>query len=349
MRTDELDYQLPEELIAQRPSQIRSQSRLLVLQRGGGLIDAHFKDLGNFLNPGDCLVLNDTRVIPARFFAGRISGAKIEGLFILETRPHLWQTLLKNASRLKTGETISLLDRHRQIFCTMEVLDAGPEGMRFLKVAHPADAYTILNEVGIMPLPPYIKRKDAGDEIISLDKERYQTVYARYAGAVAAPTAGLHFTDELIEQLKQQGVKFAYLTLHVGLGTFKPVTAENLDEHQIHSETYSLDEHNADIINDAKADGRRVIAVGTTCVRTLETIAQDGKVAPQNGQTRLFIRPGYQFKIMDAMVTNFHLPRSTLLALVGAFCGLDNIMAAYRHAVEHRYRFYSYGDAMLII
>jgi S-adenosylmethionine:tRNA ribosyltransferase-isomerase len=200
-----------------------------------------------------------------------------------------------------------------------------------------------------MPLPPYIKRKDAGEEIASADKERYQTVYARYAGAVAAPTAGLHFTDTLIEQLKRQGIKFAHLTLHVGIGTFKPVTADTLEEHQIHSETYRLDEHNAAIINDVKAGGGRIIAVGTTSVRTLETIAQNGKVSAQSGATQLFIKPGYQYKIVEGMVTNFHLPRSTLLAMVGAFAGLENMMAAYRHAVEQRYRFYSYGDAMLIL
>ena len=267
----------------------------------------------------------------------------------MRLQPGIWEVLLKNASRAKTGDTIDLLDHNRNAFCSAEIVEAGREGIRFLKINSPADAYTILEEIGIMPLPPYIKRKDAGEETVSLDKERYQTVYARYAGAVAAPTAGLHFTDELIKELKEQGVKFAYLTLHVGLGTFKPVTAENLEEHEIHSETYSLDKNNADIINEAKASGGRIIAVGTTSVRTLETIAKDGKVSPQNGQTQLFIKPGYQFKIIDGMVTNFHLPRSTLLALVGAFAGMENIKAAYRHAVEQRYRFYSYGDAMLII
>jgi S-adenosylmethionine:tRNA ribosyltransferase-isomerase len=349
MRTDELDYQLPEELIAQRPSEVRSQSRLLVLKRRNGLIDAYFKDIGTFLRAGDCLVLNDTRVIAARFFARRATGARIEGLFISESQPGVWQVLLKNADRLKAGETISLLDRNRQAFCSMDVSKAGSEGIRFLKVNHSADAFDILDEVGVMPLPPYIKRKEASEETFSLDKERYQTVYARYAGAVAAPTAGLHFTNELIEQLKSQGITFAYLTLHVGLGTFRPVTAENLDQHQIHSEGYSLDEYNAAVINNAKAKGGRIIAVGTTSVRTLETIARNGKVAARSGQTQLFVKPGYRFEIIDAMVTNFHLPRSTLLALVAAFAGLDNILAAYQHAVEQRYRFYSYGDAMLIL
>lgn len=349
MKTDELDYELPTELIAQRPSDIRSKSRLLAMRRGDALIDTYFDRIGDFLRAGDCLVLNDTKVVPARFFAQRSSGAKIEGLFIREAASGEWEALLKNAGRLKAGETINLLDHNRQIFCTMQTMEAQAEGMWRLKVNHTADAYRILEAVGIMPLPPYIKRKDAGEEIVSADKERYQTVYARYAGAVAAPTAGLHFTDELIAQLKRQGITFAHLTLHVGIGTFKPVTADTLEEHQIHSEAYQLDEHNAAIINDAKAKGGRIIAVGTTSVRTLETIAQNGKVSAQSGDTRLFIKPGYQYKIVEGMVTNFHLPRSTLLALVGAFAGLENMMAAYRHAVEQRYRFYSYGDAMLIL
>lgn len=349
MKTDELDYELPPELIAQQPSDIRSTSRLLVLRRGDALIDTYFERIGDFLRPGDCLVLNDTKVVPARFFAQRTSGAKIEGLFIREAAPGVWEALLKNAGRLKLGETISLLDHHRQVFCAMQAQEAHAEGMWRLKINHTADAYRILEAIGIMPLPPYIKRKDAGKDIVATDKERYQTVYARHAGAVAAPTAGLHFTDALIEQLTQQHIQFAHLTLHVGIGTFKPVTAKTLEEHQIHSETYCLDERNAAIINDAKANGGRIIAVGTTSVRTLETIAQGGKVVPQSGATRLFIKPGYQFKIVEGMVTNFHLPRSTLLALVGAFAGLENIMAAYRHAVEQRYRFFSYGDAMLIL
>jgi S-adenosylmethionine:tRNA ribosyltransferase-isomerase len=349
MKTDELDYELPPELIAQQPSDIRSKSRLLVLRRGNALIDTYFEHIGEFFRSGDCLVLNDTKVVPARFFAQRASGAKIEGLFIREAEPGVWEALLKNAGRIKTGETISLLDHDRQVFCSMQAEDAGAEGMWRLKVNHAADAYCILEAIGIMPLPPYIKRKDAGEDILSADKERYQTVYARHAGAVAAPTAGLHFTDELIERLQQQGIKFAHLTLHVGIGTFKPVTAETLEEHTIHSEAYQLDGHNAAIINDAKASGGRIIAVGTTSVRTLETIAHGGKVAPQSGDTQLFIKPGYQFKIVEGMITNFHLPRSTLLAMVGAFAGFENIMAAYRHAVEHRYRFFSYGDAMLIV
>jgi S-adenosylmethionine:tRNA ribosyltransferase-isomerase len=349
MKTSELDYELPAELIAQRPSDIRSDSRLLVMKRGGGLIDTYFKNIGEFLKPGDCLVLNDTKVIPARFFAQRASGAKIEGLFIRETKQGVWEALLRNGGRLKTGEIVYLLGCSKEKLCQMQVSDSQPDGMRLLKVNHPADAHSILEEVGIMPLPPYIKRKHVSDSIAAMDRQRYQTVYAQYAGAVAAPTAGLHFTNELIEQLKQQGVKFAWLTLHVGLGTFKPVTVENLDEHQVHSEAYSLDEANADIINTAKSNGGRIIAVGTTSVRTLETIAQNGKVAAQNGCTQLFIKPGYQFKIIDAMLTNFHLPRSTLLALVGAFGGLENIFAAYRHAIKNHYRFYSYGDAMLII
>jgi S-adenosylmethionine:tRNA ribosyltransferase-isomerase len=349
MKTDELNYELPPELIAQQPSDIRSKSRLLVLRRGDALIDTYFEHIGEVLRPGDCLVLNDTKVVPARFFAQRASGAKLEGLFIREAAPGVWEVLLKNAGRLKTGETINLLDHTRQVYCQMQAQEAHAEGMWRLKVNHTADAYRILEAVGIMPLPPYIKRKEAGEEIVSADKERYQTVYARHAGAVAAPTAGLHFTEALIEQLKKQGVKFAHLTLHVGIGTFKPVTADTLEEHQIHSETYCLDEHNAAIINDAKATGGRIIAVGTTSVRTLETIAHDGKVTAQSGATQLFIKPGYQFKIVEGMVTNFHLPRSTLLALVGAFAGLENIMSAYRHAVEQRYRFFSYGDAMLIV
>ena len=243
---------------------------------------------------------------------------------------------------------IVLKNKTSEDFCEAQVQEKQGEGLFKLKISCDKDCETILEEIGFAPLPPYIKR--AGDiEQAEIDKERYQTVYAETAGAVAAPTAGLHFTKELIEQLKGKGIKFAYITLHVGVGTFKPVTAETLEEHKMHSEWFSINENTANLINETKKNGGRIIAVGTTSVRTLESAAEQGRVKAISGSTEIFIKPGYEFKIVDAMVTNFHLPKSTLLALVGAFAGLDKIFTAYNHAIEQRYRFYSYGDAMLII
>ena len=349
MKTEQLNYHLPAGLIAQRPTENRSDSRLLVFNRSGGeIIDSRFCRIGDFLMPGDCLVLNDTKVLPARFFAGRISGAKIEGLFLAEDAPGVWEVMLKGAGKLKINERICLKDKKKENFCQAILLDKAKSGGCTLKIETEGSPDAILDKIGFPPLPPYIKRND--DPILAeADRLRYQTVYARRIGAVAAPTAGLHFTDELIGQLKAKEVQFAYVTLHIGAGTFKPVTAENLEEHQIHQEWFGLDEDNAEIINRTKQKGGRIVAVGTTSVRTLETAADDSRVKAAGGMTKLFIRPGYEFKIVDAMITNFHLPKSTLLALVAAFAGLENILAAYRHAIEQRYRFYSYGDAMLII
>jgi S-adenosylmethionine:tRNA ribosyltransferase-isomerase len=349
MRTDELDYELPSELIAQEPAQVRSESRLLVLDRAtGALTDARFSQVGEFLRPGDCLVLNDTKVLPARFFARRQTGGGLEGLFLgADAMADVWQVMLKGARKIKPGERVRLQDRSGRDYRTAEVLEKKADGVCLLKVDGSTSPDAVLDAIGFPPLPPYIRR-DRDPARAEIDRRRYQTVYARASGAVAAPTAGLHFTDELLRQLGDQGVRFAYVTLHVGAGTFKPIAVEQVEQHEIHHEWYRLDEANAGIINAARASGRRIVAVGTTAVRVLETLADSEQVKPGTGTTNLFILPGYTFKIVDAMITNFHLPRSTLLALVAAFAGLDNIRVAYRHAIEHHYRFYSYGDAMLI-
>jgi len=348
MKTEKLQYHLPAELIAQQPVAVRTDSRLLVLNRTRGeLVDSYFSRVGDFLSSGDCLVLNDTRVLQARFFGRRSSGGKLEGLFLSENSAGVWEVMLKGAGKVKVGETIYLRDKEKQDFCRAEVLEKLDGGRRRLKIETESDAESALEKIGFPPLPPYIKR---GDDlsIAAMDKVRYQTVYARDVGAVAAPTAGLHFTRELIQKLRDAGVCFAYITLHVGPGTFKPITAENIEDHEIEQERFSIDNGNAQIINSAKEKGGRIIAVGTTSVRALETMAVGPGVESGGGETKLFIKPGYKFKIIDAMVTNFHLPKSSLLALVAAFAGLEKILAAYRHAVGERYRFYSYGDAMLI-
>jgi len=349
MKTNELDYELPPELIAQDPAAVRSESRLLVLGRSTGrLTDSRFSRVGEFLQPGDCLVLNDTKVLPARFFAHRRTGGRLEGLFLRRaTRPGVWEVMLKGARKVKLDESIDIEDRSQRDFCSARVLEKRQDGVCLLEVGTQADAEAVLNEVGFPPLPPYIHR-DHDLARAESDLRRYQTVYARYPGAVAAPTAGLHFTDELMGQLRAAGIGFAYVTLHVGAGTFKPIATEQVEEHEIHREWYRIDAANADVINAVHQDGGRVVAVGTTVTRVLETVARGGQVPACEGTTNLFITPGYEFQLVDAMITNFHLPRSTLLALVGAFAGLERMLAAYRHAIEQRYRFYSYGDAMLI-
>lgn len=352
MKTDKLQYDLPPELIAQQPGDTRSNSRLLVFNhKSGDIIDSRFDRIGDFLSPGDCLVLNDTKVLQARFFGRRSTGGKLEGLFLAESETGTWQVLLKTASKVKAGDVLYLKDKIKRDFCRAVVLEREAEGRCRLKLETDArhwQADTILDKIGFPPLPPYIKRDDdlAAAEI---DERRYQTVYARIPGAVAAPTAGLHFTHPLIERLKQADINFAYITLHVGTGTFKPITTENLEDHKMHQERFSIDEENARIINAAKDKGGRIIAVGTTSTRALETAAANSQIEADSSETRLFIKPGYKFKIVDAMITNFHLPKSSLLALVSAFAGLEKTKAAYRHAIEQRYRFYSYGDAMLII
>ncbi len=349
MNIEELNYNLPSGLIAQQPADIRSASRLLVFKRSiGELVDSWFNRLGDFLLPGDCLVLNDTKVLPARFFGRRSSGGKLEGLFLAQIQAGIWEVMLKGGRKIKVGEVICLKDKSKKNFCRAVLLESTGQGKWRLKIETDAELENILEKTGFPPLPPYIKR---GNDLsqAAIDKIRYQTVYARSAGAIAAPTAGLHFTNELIRQLKKGGVCFAYITLHVGEGTFRPITTETIEEHKIHQELFSIDEKNAKIINTSKEKGGRIIGVGTTSVRTLETVAAGSRVKVAGGTTRLFIRPGYKFKIIDGMITNFHLPKSTLLALVAGFAGLENILAAYQHAIEKQYRFYSYGDAMLIV
>jgi len=349
MKTEKLNYNLPPELIAQTPLSVRSDSRLLVLERSSGNVkDSRFSSLGDFLSPDDCLVLNDTKVMPARFFARCATGGRLEGLFLTADAGGIWTAYLKGLRKLRQGDDFYFKDRYKADFCKAVLLEKLDQGKCRLKIDSDMDAQTVLEEIGFPPLPPYIKRDD-DPTVAAQDKQRYQTVYARQAGAVAAPTAGLHFTEALIDKLKRSGIKFAFITLHVGAGTFKPVTEDNLEDHQIHEEWFSIDQENTTIINTAKNKGGRIIPVGTTSTRVLETVAADSRIEATTGTTELFITPGYRFKMVDAMVTNFHLPKSTLLALVAAFAGLENILAAYNHAIEQRYRFYSYGDAMLIV
>ncbi len=350
MKTNQLDYELPSELIAQDPAEVRSESQLLVMDRASGsLTDSRFNRIADYLCPGDCLVLNDTKVLPARFFARRSTGGRLEALFLSETRASgLWRVLLKGVRKLKSQESIHLLDGRQRDYCTARVLERQGEGVCLLELDVKAAAEAVLNEIGFPPLPPYIRR-DCDWSKAESDRKRYQTVYARESGAVAAPTAGLHFTEELLGRLSDLGIRLACVTLHVGAGTFKPITVENVEDHEIHPEWYRIDAAGADIINAARDAGGRIVAVGTTVMRVLETVAREGRVSACEGTTNLFILPGYEFTIVDAMITNFHLPRSTLLALVGAFAGVERMLAAYRHAIEQRYRFYSYGDAMLIL
>ena len=350
MKTEQLDYELPAELIAQHPADVRSDSRLLVLPRPAGeLLDSRFSHLGEFLQPGDCLVLNDTEVLPARFFARRQTGGRLEGLFLHVTaQPDVWRVMLKGVRKVRPGETLLIRDKQGRDFCVAEMVEKQPDGVCLLRIDITTGVQAVLEAVGFPPLPPYIRRDDdpaAAEE----DRRRYQTVYARRPGAVAAPTAGLHFTDDLLRRLRGHGIRLAYVTLHVGAGTFKPISTEHVEEHPMHHESYSIDAANAEVINSTRRRGGRVIAVGTTVTRVLETVSGAGAVQAGSGTTGLFITPGYAFNVVDAMITNFHLPRSTLLALVAAFAGLDHIRRAYRHAIDRRYRFYSYGDAMLIL
>jgi S-adenosylmethionine:tRNA ribosyltransferase-isomerase len=348
MRTDQLDYDLPAELIAQTPLESRCDCRLLVLNRTTGAIeDRIFTDLAEYLRAGDCLVLNDTKVLPARFFATRTTGARLEGLFLDEHPDSRWEVMLKNSRKVKPGEQIVLLDRDSTGWGRAQLIERFEDGRWLIEVPG-AGAREVLSQIGLAPLPPYIKRA-ADDARNSCDIDDYQTVYAELPGAIAAPTAGLHFTAGFLEELQAGGIRTARITLHVGAGTFKPVKTELLEDHRMHYERFSVGGNAAEVINQTRQTGNRIIAVGTTSVRTLETLAVNGPIAPSQGRTNLFILPGYEFGIVDAMVTNFHLPRSTLLALVGALAGLDNVLKAYRHAVRQRYRFYSYGDAMLII
>ncbi len=353
MKTDELDYHLPESLIAQNPLEKRTESRLMVIDRNRS-DQTHdlFKNISDYLQPGDCLVLNDTKVIPARFFLKRQTGGKIEGLFLDQADQGFWHVMLKNASRLKEKELISMLSLNEQVESdpsyTFKVVQKQKEGHWLLDPQFECEPYALLERLGVIPLPPYIHRQKS-ELNQSNDLLRYQTVYANQPGSVAAPTAGLHFSDDLIEKLESKGIQFARLTLHVGLGTFKPVSVDDLQDHVMHYETYSIGPDAVKTILEALDGNRRVIAVGTTSVRTLEAVAQKGRLKPASGQTNLFITPGYEFKVISGMITNFHLPKSTLLALVSAFAGLDRVKAAYQEAVKEKYRFFSYGDAMLLI
>lgn len=312
------------------------------------LSDKVFSNLTDYLQAGDCLVLNNTKVLAARFYAQKTTGGQLEGLFLAEEQPGQWQVLLKNARKINSGDTIELLDRHLKPYCKVTATKSEGLGQWMLEPTEPVDAMAALEQIGFAPLPPYIKRTKE-DTHPEEDLDRYQTVYAERAGAVAAPTAGLHFDGPMLDQIQQMGVRLAYVTLHVGIGTFRPVQTETLDEHPMHEERYEISEEVAAIINETAQAGGRIIAVGTTSVRTLESVAKNRAVHAEQGKTRLFIQPGYEFQIVDAIITNFHLPKSTLMALVGAFAGMEYTMQAYRHAIEQRYRFYSYGDAMLIL
>ena len=341
MKVEEFDYYLPEELIAQRPIKNRDESRLLVLQRETGNIEhLQFKDLVDYLNPGDLLVLNNSRVIPARLYGEKMPNrTKVEVLLINEKREGCWEVLVKPGKRVKKGVTIFFGDGKLK---GMVVGDT-EFGGRVIEFNYQGDFTTLLEQLGELPVPPYINEKLA-------EPERYQTVYAEKKGSIAAPTAGLHFTPRLLNRIEEAGVNLTYLTLHVGLGTFKPVKTAEVEEHQMHSEYYELDEKSARQIIQTREKGKRVIAVGTTVTRTLEgVVAKYNRIKAGRGFTDLFIYPGYHLKAIDGLITNFHLPKSTLLMLVSALAGRENILNAYRQAVQERYRFFSLGDAMLII
>lgn len=341
MNVKDFDYELPQELIAQDPLEDRSGSRLMVLDKKTGAVEHHvFKEITKYLKPGDCLVINNTKVIPARLFGVKEgTEAKIELLLLKRRENDIWETLVKPGKKAKPGTVISFGDG----LLTGEIVDVVEEGNRLIQFHYEGIFEEILDQLGQMPLPPYITHQLA-------DKNRYQTVYAKYDGSAAAPTAGLHFTPELLEEIRQMGVSIAEVTLHVGLGTFRPVKVENVLEHHMHSEFYRIEQEAADMINAAKESGHRIISVGTTSTRTLESAAdENGHLTAKSGWTDIFIYPGYQFKVIDGLITNFHLPQSTLVMLVSALAGREHVLAAYQKAVEERYRFFSFGDAMLII
>ena len=349
----QFDYDLPPDRIAQEPVRPRDASRLLVLDRAtGALAHRHFADLPDLLGASDLLVLNDTRVIPAAFTARRQTGSRIEGCFLRVLEGGLWEVLLAGRGRIRAGEQLDVVDAHDRPHAQVELVERAEAGVWRVRPTGDADPMTLLAEVGRPPLPPYIRRKPAGDEHAAADVADYQTVYARRDGAVAAPTAGLHFTRRIFDRLDARGIERAMVTLHVGLGTFRPVRAERPAEHRMHEEFLEVSAEAADQINGARAAGRRVVAVGTTTVRALESAAQGalpGQVRAAQQWTRLFIYPPYRFRVVDALVTNFHLPRSTLLMMVAAMAGRERLLAAYAEAVRQGYRFYSYGDAMLIV
>lgn len=340
MNVSDFYYDLPEELIAQTPIEKRDESRLMVLNRANQTIEHKtFKDIIDYLEPGDCLVRNNTKVIPARLYGKKATGAKIEILLLNRIEGDIWECIVRPGHKLKPGTEVEFGDG----ILKAKVLDVMEGGTRKVEFKYEGIFNEILDKIGLMPLPPYIHES-------LKDNDRYQTVYAKYEGSAAAPTAGLHFTPELFEKIKAKGIDVANVTLHVGIGTFRPVKVENVEEHHMHSEHFYIKQEDADKINNAKKNGKRVIAVGTTSCRVLETIAdENGMVKPTEGDTQIFIYPGYKYKCLDGLVTNFHLPESTLIMLVSALAGRDYIMKAYNEAVKERYRFFSFGDAMLIL
>ena len=341
MKLDDFDYELPEECIAQTPLKDRSASKMLILNKNTGSIEhKHFKDVIEYLNKGDTLVLNDTKVIPARLIGEKTdTKAVIEILLLKNTEGNNWECLAKPAKRVKIGTIISFGNGLLKAKCT----NIGEEGIRQVELLYDGVLYEILDKLGTMPLPPYIHEKLE-------DQNRYQTVYAKNEGSAAAPTAGLHFTKELMNKIEEKGINIVYVTLHVGLGTFRPVNTENILEHHMHSEYYEISKETCDIINKTKKNGNRVVVVGTTSVRVLETVATKyNELKEDSGWTDIFIYPGYKFKIVDNLITNFHLPKSTLVMLVSALAGRENILNAYKNAIENDYRFFSFGDSMFII
>lgn len=340
MNLHEFDYDLPEELIAQDPLEDRSSSRLMVLDKETGEIEHKiFRDIIDYLSPKDCLVINNTKVIPARLHGSKVgTNAHIEVLLLKRKQDNIWETLVRPGKKCKPGTEISFGDG----LLVGKVLDVVEDGNRIIQFQFEGIFEEVLDRLGEMPLPPYITHQ-------LKDKNRYQTVYAKYEGSAAAPTAGLHFTNELLEQIKEKGIRIASVTLHVGLGTFRPVKVENILDHHMHSEFYMIDDEAAKIINETKQNGGRVICVGTTSCRTIESVAdENGIIRPTSGWTDIFIYPGYRFKCLDALITNFHLPESTLLMLVSALAGKEHILKAYKTAVKEKYRFFSFGDAMFI-
>lgn len=341
MDIQDYDFHLPEELIAQTPLQDRTASRLLVLNKEEKTMEhRHFADIGDYLKPGDCLVLNDTRVLPARLYGiKKDTQAKVEILLLKQIEGDSWEVLVKPAKKVKVGTELSFGDGKLTAVCK-ELLE---HGGRIVEFHYDGIFYEVLEQLGEMPLPPYIKEQLP-------DQERYQTVYAKEQGSAAAPTAGLHFTKELLANLQEKGVEIAFITLHVGLGTFRPVSVESIEEHEMHAEFYQMSQETADQLTRIRANGGRIISVGTTSTRTLETITRDhdGKFVAASGWTDIFIYPGFTYRAIDGLITNFHLPKSTLIMLVSAFAGRDFILDAYRTAVEERYRFFSFGDAMLL-
>lgn len=339
MKLTEFDYYLPEELIAQVPIEKRDESRLMVLDKKTGEIEhKRFKDIIEFLEPGDCLVRNNTKVIPARLYGKKETGAKVEFVLLKNIEGDIWEAMVRPGNKLHQGAKVIFGDG----LLEAEILETLDGGTRKVKFYYSGIFNEILDKIGMMPLPPYIH------ETLK-EKDRYQTVYAKYDGSAAAPTAGLHFTDELLNQLQEKGIQIANVTLHVGIGTFRPVKEENIEDHQMHTEHYYIKKEDAEKINNAKKNGHRIIAVGTTSCRTIETIAdENGLVREAEGNTGIYIYPGYKFKCLDALITNFHLPESTLLMLVSALAGRENVLNAYNVAVDEKYRFFSFGDAMFI-